>query len=420
MAAAHPSPLVAFRCGAQPDRHDPYLRLGTIAVFVRDLEKSSRFYLDRLGFRPANVVPVQSADNSLLAVTPPDGTAVLTLIAPQPGSNEYNLIGRSTQIVFLTENVFARFEEWSNRGVRFHHAPQVQAWGGVSASFEDPDGNSFLLLSCDAVNREVEAQRKEHAERANFEHRLSQELELARHVQSRLFPQTQPALATLDYAAVCIQARHVGGDYYDFLDLGRDQLGLVVGDVSGKGVAAALLMANLQAHLRNQCTTYAGRPYLPFVLEQPQRFLLSVNRLFYENTADSAYATLFFGEYNDKSRRLRYANCGHLPALLLRENDQVERLESTCTVLGLFKGWNCGAGDWDLAPGDTVAFYTDGVTESVNDEDEQFGEARLIDTLRQHRHLPLPALLTSVVDTVRSFSPHEQQDDITVMVARCK
>jgi len=419
MAAAHPSPLLAYRRGFQPDRHDPYLRLGTIAVFVRDQERSRRFYLDQLGFRLVPDAPLQSAGSSL-AVTPPDGTAVLSLVAPKPGSEECALIGRPTQIIFLTENVFSKFEEWNSRGVRFHHPPQPQSWGAVSASFEDPDGNSFTLLSYDAINREVEAERRAHAERSASEHRLSQELELARHVQSRLFPQTRPALSTLEYAAVCIQARHVGGDYYDFLELGRDQLGLVVGDVCGKGVAAALLMANLQAHLRNQCASYSSRPYLPFVLEQPQRFLLSVNRLFYENTADSAYATLFFAEYNDKTRRLRYVNCGHLPGLLLREDGQLERLEPTCTVLGLFKGWDCSAGEWNLSPGDTVAFYTDGVTESFSPDGEEFGESRLVDALRRHRNLPLPNLLASLVDTVRSFSPHEQQDDITMLVAKCK
>src|SRR5258708_9998550 len=248
MAAAHPSPMLAHRCSFRPDRHDTYLRLGPIAVFVRDKERSRRFYLDQLGFRLALDVPLPSSGNSL-GVTPPDGTAVLSLIAPTAGSDECQLIGRPTQIIFLTENVFAKFEEWSSHGVRFHHAPQVQSWGAVSTTFEDPDGNSFTLLGYDAINREIEAQRRAHAERPESEHRLRQELALARHVQSRLFPQTKTVLSTLDYAALCIQARHVGGDYYDFLDLGRDQLALLVGDVCGKGVAARPCMRNLQDHL---------------------------------------------------------------------------------------------------------------------------------------------------------------------------
>lgn len=419
MAAAHPSPLLAHRCSFHPDRQDPYLRLGGITVYVRDPDRSRRFYLDQLGFRLASDVPLQSAVRSL-AVTPPDGTAVVLLVAPMPGSDEYKLIGRSTRIVFLTEDVFAKVEEWSKRGVRFHHAPQLQPSGAASTTFEDVDGNSFTLLSCEEVTREVQAQRRAHAERFESEHRFSQELELARQVQAKLFPQTQPALSTLDYAAVCIQARQVGGDYYDFLELGRDQLGLVVGDVSGKGVAAALLMANLQAHLRNQSVTYSSRPYVPFVLEQPQRFLLSVNRLFCENSVDSTFATLFFGEYNDKLRRLRYANCGHLPPFLLRCDGRVERLDATCTVLGLFKGWDCSTGERNLSPGDIVAFYTDGVTESFNDAGEEFGESRLVEALHKHCHLPPQNILASLVDQVRQFSPHEQRDDITMLIAKCR
>jgi len=426
MATAHPSPLAArsspvaaHRCSFYPNRQDPYLRLGAFSVFVRDSGRSRQFYLDQLGFRLASDAPLATPDRSL-AVTPPDGTALLLLVAPRPESEEYQLIGRSTGIVFLTEDVFAKFEEWSKRGVRFHHEPEMQSWGAISTSFEDVDGNSFTLLSCEEVTREVEAQRRAHVERFESEHRFSQELELARQVQARLFPQKRPALSTLEYAAVCIQARQIGGDFYDFLELGRNQLGLVIGDVVGKGVAAALLMANLQAHLRDQSVAYSSRPYVPIVLEQPQRFLLSVHRLFYENTAESTFATLFFGEYNDNLRRLRYANCGHLPALLLRRDGDLERLDPTCTVLGLFKGWDCSAGERNLFPGDTVVFYTDGVTEAFNADSEEFGESRLVEALRRHRDLPPQHLLTSLVDQVRQFSPHEQRDDITILVARCK
>jgi serine phosphatase RsbU (regulator of sigma subunit) len=417
---ATPSPeFKAHRCSFEPDRQDPYLRLGAITVFVRDQDRSLRFYLDQLGFCLAFDSPLQSADRTL-AVTPPDGTALLSLVAPKPGSEDCKLIGRPTQIVFMTEDVSAKYAEWSKRGVRFHQPPQAHAWGAISTSFEDVDGNSFTLLGYDELNREVQAQRRAHVERFESERQSSQELELARQVQARLFPQSQPALTTLECAAVCIQARHVGGDYYDFLDLGREQLGLVIGDVSGKGVPAALLMANLQAHFRDQCATYSSRPYTPFVLEQPQRFLLSVNRLFYENTADQAFATLFFAEYDDRLRRLRYANCGHLPGLLLRHDDHLERLDATCTVLGLFKGWDCAACERHLNPGDTMVLYTDGVTESFNEAGEEFGEPRLIEALQQLRELPPQDLLVSLVDNVRQFSPHEQRDDITMMVAKCR
>jgi serine phosphatase RsbU (regulator of sigma subunit) len=241
------------------------------------------------------------------------------------------------------------------------------------------------------------------------ERRAAREMEIAKQVQARLFPQAAPQLQTIDYAGICVQARQVGGDYYDFLDLGRERLGLVIGDISGKGIAAALMMANLQANLRSQCAV---------AVDQPQRFLQSVNRLFYENTTDNAYATLFFAEYDDRERRLRYANCGHLSALLLRSDGALERLDSTCTVLGLFDKWNCSMGECRLLPGDTLALYTDGVTESFNDSGEEFGEERLVETLRQGHESPPQALLASVLDEIGRFSPHEQSDDITLIIAR--
>jgi serine phosphatase RsbU (regulator of sigma subunit) len=183
----------------------------------------------------------------------------------------------------------------------------------------------------------------------------------------------------------------------------------VIGDIAGKGIAAALLMANLQANLRSQCA---------IAIDQPQRFLRSVNQLFYENTAENAYATLFFAEYDDQSGRLRYANCGHLCALLLRSDNTLERLDSTATVLGLFQEWDCSIGERQLLTGDTLALYTDGITESFNDADEEFGERRLIAALRRHRELPSSALLAAIVGEVREFSPKEQHDDITLIVAK--
>jgi len=218
-----------------------------------------------------------------------------------------------------------------------------------------------------------------------------------------------PPVETLEYAGACIQARHVGGDYYDYLDLGQGRLGLVVADIAGKGIAAALLMANLQANLRSQCTT---------AWDQPTRFLRSVNQLFYENTAEGDYATFFFGEYDDATQRLRYANCGHLSALLLRQDDSVERLDSTFTVLGLFEKWDCSLQERQLFAGDTLMLYTDGTTESLNAAGEEFGEQRLIAALRRNRRLSAQALIGSVVDEVRQFTPGEQQDDITLIVAK--
>ena len=199
------------------------------------------------------------------------------------------------------------------------------------------------------------------AERIEADRRITQEMEFARQVQARLFPQKLPVMKTLEYTGRCIQARKVGGDYYDFLELHAGRLALVLADVAGKGVSGALLMANLQANLRSQ--------YAMAVDNLPQ-LLASVNRLFYESTDDASYATVFFADYDDSTRKLRYANCGHLPPLLLRacgslqghvlEAPKVEWLRSTSTVMGLFETWHCEIAEVRLAPGDTLVIYTDG------------------------------------------------------------
>jgi serine phosphatase RsbU (regulator of sigma subunit) len=242
------------------------------------------------------------------------------------------------------------------------------------------------------------------------ERQAAHDLAIAKQVQTRLFPQRQPPIRTLAYAGICHPARTVGGDYYDFLDLGSRRLGLVIADIAGKGIGAALLMANLQAALRSQCAT---------AWEHPERFLRSVNQLLHENTAEGDYATLFLAEYDDDTRKLRYSNCGHPPALLLRGDDTLERLGATCTVVGLFEKWDCTMEERELAPGDAVLLYTDGVTEALNGEGEEFGEKRLLEATRQHRELSLPELLVAVADQARRFSPHEQTDDITLIVAKC-
>ncbi len=418
--AAFPSPFKAHRCSFDPGRVDPYLRLGTVNIFVRDQERSLRFFLERLGFGLAFDNQLPSGER-WLAVSPPDGTAVLTLVAPKPDSDDFARIGRSAQITFLTENVSAKFDEWRSRGVLFPQPPRMEDWGAISAVLEDPDGNSFTLLSYEDMILEIESQRRTHTERIEAEGRAAREREFARAVQARLLPQAPPCLNTLDCAAICVQAREVGGDYYDFLDLGREHMGLVIGDISGKGTAAALLMANLQAHLRSQCPTYWSRPYTPFALGQPERLLRSVNQLFYQNTAEGSYATLFFAEYDDSAKLLRYANCGHLPGLVLTHDGKLDRLEPTCTVLGLFREWDCSVGERRLCPGDTVALFTDGVTEARNDADEEFGEERLIDALQQNRHLPSQASLAAVLDALRGFNQsREQHDDVTLLLARCK
>ena len=408
----------------------PHLRVHSFNVFVRDQEESLRFYLGKLGFCLVRDVR-DGHGRRFVAVAPPDGSTILSLIAPEPDSREYPLIGRPTGITFITDNVPATFREWSQRGVRFTFTPRLRrvqfdrlaptpgsahemadsgpVWGGVFTRFQDLDGNSFALVSFDEVSQALEQERRATAAKAESDRRAIQELEIAKEVQARLFPQTLPELATLDYAGICIQASQVGGDYYDFLDLGQERLGLVVADISGKGISAALLMANLQANLRSQCAIAS---------DEPERFLHSVNRLFQQNSSEIGYASMFFAEYDENLRSLRYANCGHLSALVLRNDGSLESLESTGTVLGLFQEWNCVFARRAFGAGDTLLLYTDGITESFNHAGEEFGEQRLVESLRRNHEQAPQALISSIVADARKFSAGKQYDDITLIVAR--
>jgi serine phosphatase RsbU (regulator of sigma subunit) len=410
---------------------DSYLSIHAVSVYVRDLERSIRFYVDTLGFRLAFDSKIASGQRAV-AVAPPDGSVVLSLVQPAPDSTHAKLIGRATQVVFVTEHLTALYGEWRRRGVKFKSTPRLRrvsyesltvqcdgpgvggsqaAWGGMFVRFEDLDRNSFSLVSFDEVSRAIGAERRAAAEKAEAERRAAHELEIATQVQARLFPQRLPTMRSLEYAGACVQTRRVGGDYYDFLDLGRERLGLVIGDIAGKGMPAALLMANLQANLRSQCA---------IAVEEPERLLQSVNRLFYENTADNAYATFFYSEFDDRTGRLRYANCGHLPALLLRQNGEVERLSAGSFVLGLFPEWECCTDERQLLPGDLLAIYTDGITEAIDERDEEFGESRLLDVLDANRARRPSEIVAATFDAVREFSPQEQRDDITLIVARCR
>lgn len=174
-------------------------------------------------------------------------------------------------------------------------------------------------------------------------------------------------------------------------------------------MSAALLMANLQANLRSQSALA--------VRDLPQ-LLQSVNRLFFENTEENRYATAFIGIYDDSRRCLAYANCGHNPPLVLRADHSVQRLESTTTVLGLFPDIECIVAELQLARDDLLILYTDGVTEAANSDGEEFGEIRMVASLREHRNLSANQLVEQLVRSVVEFGPAEQGDDITVVVGK--
>jgi sigma-B regulation protein RsbU (phosphoserine phosphatase) len=282
----------------------------------------------------------------------------------------------------------------------------MTAWGNVDLAVEAMRRGAVDFIQKPWDNdRVVASVRKQ----ADSERKRKSELEIAANVQQKLFPRNAHTLETLDYAGQCVAAREVGGDYYDFLEIADRAMGFVLADVSGKGVPAALLMANLQASFRSQP---------PGALLRPADALVTVNRLFYESTSSERFATLFFGVYNDRTRRLRYVNCGHNAPLLLRSTGEVERLGPTATMLGAFAKWTCGEAETEMRFGDYLAIFSDGVTEAGTGSGEEFGEDRLIEIMRSRQWTGAQAMVQSVVDAVTEFSHGAREDDVTVVALR--
>ncbi|MGA1996931.1 MAG: SpoIIE family protein phosphatase [Bryobacteraceae bacterium] len=233
------------------------------------------------------------------------------------------------------------------------------------------------------------------------------DLDRARDVQRRLLPKSAPGLDSLDCAALSVPAAEIGGDYYDFLDAGSGRVAFLLADVSGKGVAAGLLMAHLRASFHSQSAA---------TLAEPAAAIRSVNNLFVESTALDEYATLFYGVYHEGRRQVRYVNCGHLAPVLIRSGGSIERLAPTTTVLGLFAGMALTEASVDLSPGDTLLLFSDGITEAANPAGDEFGENRLPALMRG----ALPSIPGRILDAVRVFSPGSPSDDRTVVCLRAR
>ena len=295
-----------------------------------------------------------------------------------------------------------------------HNAAPVvvmTAWGSVDLAVEAMrrGASDFVQKPWDNARllENVRKQTSEAAERAERMRSIKSEMEIARHVQQKLFPHESRRLATLDFAGQCLAAREVSGDYYDFFDAGEDGLGFVLADVSGKGVGAALLMANLQASFRSQpCEA----------LQHPAEALRTVNKLFYESTPPEHFATLFFGHYDDRARRLTYANCGHLAPLLVRADGSIERLTPTATVIGAFKDWRTEERSVDLQGGDTLVLFSDGVTEAGIDHGAEFGEDGLLALIANARGQSAAVLVDRIVGAVAG----DRHDDVTAVALRAR
>jgi serine phosphatase RsbU (regulator of sigma subunit) len=260
------------------------------------------------------------------------------------------------------------------------------------------------LSTYDRMRAQIEASLRELQEKEALERDLS----IAREVQRELLPRAVPVIPGVQLAGICRPARAIGGDYFDYLQLGDQQLGLVIADVAGKGVAAALHMACVQASVRSLFRSSADIGELNAQL----------NEHLCRSSSGSRYATLFTGRYDGSTGTLSYSNAGHHPPLLLH-GGEVVHLSAGGMPIGLFEGRRYRSDQHRLAPGDLLALFTDGVIETPDASEEEFGEARLIELLRQHREEPLESIILRVFDELAEWSGGtEPYDDITLVLAR--
>jgi phosphoserine phosphatase RsbU/P len=291
-----------------------------------------------------------------------------------------------------------------------------------------------LSLSFNSMTESIEKLIQEQKEKQ----RLEGELAIAQEVQAQLFPRQVSELESLEVHGFCRPARTVSGDYYDFLTASSHKLILAVGDISGKGISAALLMATIHSAVRAYsveslpqmrepvavgAVAGAGRIMAAWpegIEVSPGALLGLLNHQLYESTPPEKYATLFLGIYDGRNHQLTYSNGGHLPPILIGEDGAVRRLEAGGTVVGLFDNMAYDEGSVQMHPGEIFVAYSDGVTEPENEFGE-FGEERLIDLVSANRHLPLIQISQAVTSAVDDWiGDNEQPDDITLVLARAR
>jgi len=337
--------------------------------------------------------------------------AIVVLIALLIG------ISLTRKITYSVANLY-RATQHINRG-DFTHRIDVR----------EKDQLAALQVSFNSMTDNLEKLIAEQKEKE----RLQSELEIAHEVQAQLFPRANVGTSTLELHGICRPARIVSGDYYDFLSYGPEQVMVAVGDISGKGISAALLMATIHSAVRayeqeqlasvgiaaaygttSRVAAFEARVAPP----APAQMLWLLNRHLFQSTQPEKYATLFLGFYDDEKHRLTYANAGHLPPIVLAADGAVRRLQTGGTVVGLFPDCDYAEETVELYPGDIFIAFSDGITEPENEFGE-FGEDRLIETVAAHRHQPLERITEHVISAVQDWiGSTEQPDDITVVLAR--
>jgi len=311
----------------------------------------------------------------------------------------------------ITNAVFNLYRgtEFIKRG-DFNHRIMLRSddqLGALAASFNQMTENIQTLVK-ERVQKE----------------KLERELEIAKEVQEQLFPRKAPDMEKMELAGLCLPARVVSGDYYDFVLFSPHLLGIALGDISGKGISAALLMANLQATLRSNAAkllhgagNFAGNTPGN---ESVAGLVRTINQQIYNYTSVDKFATFFYAVYDELAQSLTYCNAGQNPPIYLNDKN-VKRLATGGTVVGMFADAEYEQETLQLESGDIFLAYTDGIVESVNEYGEEFGEQRLIDLAQQNRNLKGSELQVEIMRCVLDWSREEERDDdMTLIVAKVK
>ncbi len=363
------------------------------ARLVATLQRLPRSILVAIGF--AAIAPLAVIDY----VAPPELSFLIFYVAPILFLVWF--VGRQTG--FLGAAATALF--WYYEDVVSPHR-----WPSESAADWNIAVRLLFLLAFVWVVAELKSALER--ERAAAQERLERDVRIAGEVQQRLFPHADPRIPALECHGVCDPAQGVAGDYFDFLPLPDERFGIAVGDVAGKGLPAALLMASLQGALRSLASRdTAGPADLVRVLNAQIHGLIEKHR----------FATLFWAVFDERRRELAYVNAGHNPPMLLRSSGSIERLKTGGPPLGILGQASYASSSVTLAPGDLLLIYTDGVTEAANSANDQFGDERLEHVLREASTEPVAGVCDSVLAAVTAFEDGQpQNDDITLVAARAR
>jgi len=293
----------------------------------------------------------------------------------------------------------------------YRHTKRIEK-GDLDTKIEIPNEDEMgdLAASFNAMTKAVKKGREE----AIFRAHLEGELVIARKIQQKLLPHEMPQLPGFEIAGTSIPSTQVGGDYFDFLDLGKGRLGIAIADVSGKGIPAALLMANLQASLHAQTLE----------VEKVAEVAIRINNLLVKSTDSNMFVTFFYGLLDRKSSTFTSTNAGHNPPILLRSDQKIERLEEGGMVLGFLLDQKYEQQTTTLQPGDILVLFTDGITEARDPDaetvgDKLYGEDRLVQVIMDNASLSAREIQAAILQAVTLYTKNTPQgDDITLVVIK--